>query len=67
MARLLGVAAWVLSSLMSSGCAYVTAVPSVHGRAFVVKASPFGSSMWNCDASHGWPVCYRTTKVPLAN
>ncbi|MCS6911690.1 MAG: hypothetical protein RMK29_01910 [Myxococcales bacterium] len=52
--------------LSESGCMYITAVRSVQGKAFVVKASPFGGSFWNCDATSGEPVCYRVTEVPLS-
>lgn len=52
--------------LATSGCMYITAVRSVQGKAFVVKASPFGGSFWNCDATSGEPVCYRVSEVPQA-
>ncbi len=50
--------------LCASGCVHVTAVPSVQGKAFVVKATPFGGSFWNCDATTGEPTCYRVQEVP---
>jgi len=48
------------SGVMASGCSYVTAVPSVAGRAFLVRS---GSDFWNCDATTGEPVCYQTKQV----
>ncbi|HMU40474.1 MAG TPA: hypothetical protein PKE31_15810 [Pseudomonadota bacterium] len=50
----------------SSGCVHVAAVPSVQGKAYVVKSSPFGGSFWNCDATTGEPTCYKVTEVPAA-
>ena len=52
--------------LSQSGCVYVTAVKSTQGKAYVVKATPFGSTLWNCDATSGEPTCYRVVEVPLA-
>ena len=52
--------------LSQSGCIYVTAVKSTQGKAYVVKGSPFGSTLWNCDATSGEPTCYRVVEVPLA-
>ncbi len=37
----------------------MTAVPSVQGRAYVVRG---GTEVWNCDATSGDPVCYQTKK-----
>jgi hypothetical protein len=47
------------------GCIYLTASPTVKGRAFVVRNEVAGSSFWNCDATSGEPTCYQTKKVPL--
>jgi len=48
----------------SSGCIGVAAVESVQGKAFVVKGSAFGTSLWNCDASGAQPTCYEVTAIP---
>ena len=52
-------------ALSASGCMHIVAVPSVQGKSFVVKTTPFGGSFWNCDAS-GEPTCFKVTEVPLA-
>ena len=52
--------------VQTTGCVYMAAVKSVQGKAYVVKATPFGSSLWNCDATSGDPVCYRVVEVPAA-
>ena len=52
--------------LVSSGCTYLTAVRSVQGKAYVVKASPMGGSFWNCDSTSGEPVCYQVSEVNQA-
>jgi hypothetical protein len=51
-------------ALWGTGCAYMTAVPSVQGRAYVAKMSITGSTFWNCDATTGAPVCYQVVKQP---
>jgi hypothetical protein len=53
-------------ALGANGCMYITAVPSVQGKAYVAKVTPFGGSMWNCDATAGDPTCYKVTEVPAA-
>jgi hypothetical protein len=53
-------------ALSASGCMHIVAVPSIQGKSFVVKTTPFGGSMWNCDATAGDPTCYKVTEVPLA-
>lgn len=53
-------------ALGASGCMYVTAVPSVQGKGFVVKTTPFGGSFWNCTATGAEPTCYKVVEVPLA-
>ncbi|HMY57686.1 MAG TPA: hypothetical protein PKI49_02530 [Pseudomonadota bacterium] len=53
-------------SLSSVGCIHVTAVPSVQGKAFVVKTTPFGGSFWNCDATSGEPTCYKVQEIPAS-
>jgi hypothetical protein len=53
-------------ALSASGCMHIMAVPSVQGKAFVVKTTPFGGSFWNCDASAGEPTCYKVNEIPAA-
>lgn len=54
-------------ALSASGCMHIVAVPSVQGKSFVIKTTPFGGSMWNCDASDANnPTCFKVTEVPLA-
>ncbi len=53
-------------ALGATGCLHITAVPSVQGKAFIVKATPFGGSFWNCEAAGAEPTCYKVTEVPLA-
>lgn len=60
---LLGLGMFMLGQ---TGCVYMTAVKSTQGKAYVVKATPFGSSLWNCDATSGEPTCYRVVEQPLA-
>ena len=52
----------LLGFLSSGGCTYLSATPSVQGRAFVVRNEYVSSSYWNCDATSGEPVCYQTRK-----
>jgi uncharacterized protein YceK len=59
MNKLVGLAVIAVSAVMVSGCAFMTATPSVQGRAYVVKS---GTEFWNCDATSGDPVCYQTKK-----
>jgi len=49
-------------ALGATGCVSVTAVQGQQGKAFVVKGNPFGSSMWNCEATGGKPKCYKVIK-----
>jgi len=49
-------------AVMTTGCAMRTAVISNENNAFVVKATPFGSSMWACKAEGGKPVCTKVTE-----
>ena len=51
-------------ALGSSGCVAATAVESVQGKAFVVKGTVFGTSLWNCDATGPQPVCYEVEQTP---
>ncbi|MBL8635289.1 MAG: hypothetical protein JNM40_18835 [Myxococcales bacterium] len=51
-------------AMTAAGCIHVTAVPSVQGKAFVVKTTPFGGSFWNCDATSGEPSCYKVQEIP---
>ncbi len=66
MLRVVFAGAALLLATTGTGCMYMTAVKSQQGKAFVVKASPFGGSFWNCDASSGEPVCYKVVEQPLA-
>jgi hypothetical protein len=52
-----------LLSVSSAGCMSVTAVRSVQGKAYVVRANGGGSAMWNCDASSGEPICYKVVET----
>lgn len=65
MLKLLTAGALGAMLLASTGCMYITAVKSVQGKAYVVKASPMGGSFWNCDATSGEPVCYQVSEVNL--
>lgn len=51
--------ALLYAALASTGCVETTATPAVHGRAFVVKGSIFGTSMYNCAVVNGDPQCWR--------
>ncbi|MFH1132851.1 MAG: hypothetical protein V1754_16070 [Pseudomonadota bacterium] len=46
----------------SVGCSYITVERGQQGKAWVVKSTPFGSTMWNCDASDGEPKCHKVSK-----
>lgn len=41
------------------GCAYVAVERGQQGKAWVTKGTPFGTTMWNCDASGGTPKCWK--------
>ena len=60
--------ALLLVAFVTAGCVHTVAVPSVAGKAFIVRAAPFGlgSRMWNCDATDGEPVCYETIQQDAA-
>ena len=58
MQRWLFVLGATVLSLASSGCVGQVATPAVHGKAYVVKGSWFGTTMYNCDASGGEPECW---------
>ena len=62
MKRLIGLGVVAMAAITFGGCAasYMTAVPSVQGRTYVIRN---GQEMWNCDATSGEPVCYQTKKV----
>jgi hypothetical protein len=61
--RILLVALALCAMIVSAtGCVYVTATRGQQGKAYVVKATPLGSSFWNCDASSGKPKCYKVIK-----
>jgi hypothetical protein len=59
MKKLLGLGLLAATAIIPSGCAFMTATPSVQGRAYVVRS---GTEFWNCDATSGEPVCYQTKK-----
>jgi hypothetical protein len=48
--------------VFAGGCSWSTAVRGQQGKAYVVKATPFGSTFWNCDATGGKPKCYKVIK-----
>jgi len=52
----------LLGLVVASGCTYTAAVQGQQGKGYVVKATPFGGTMWNCDASGGKPKCYKVIK-----
>jgi hypothetical protein len=47
---------------VAAGCTWSTAVRGQQGKAFVVKNSLFGSTIWNCDATGGKPKCFKVIK-----
>lgn len=52
----------LIALAFASGCAYTTAVRGQQGKTYVVKASPFGSTIWNCEVASGRPRCYQVVK-----
>ncbi len=48
--------------IMASGCTYWLAERGTQGKAWVTKATPFGSTFWNCEAAGGKPKCYKVIK-----
>jgi hypothetical protein len=46
-----------------AGCTYLSAAPSVGGKAYVIRNEYVSSSFWNCEAPGGEPVCYQTKKI----
>ena len=54
----------LLLGAVGTGCVYTTASESVQGRAWVMKNTPFGSSVWHCDASAGEPTCTQVSNAP---
>jgi len=52
----------LLGLMAASGCTHWMAVHGQQGKAYVVKVSPFGSTMWNCEATGGKPKCYKVIK-----
>ena len=56
---LLGLA---LMALLGTGCIGTTAAQSVNGKAFVVRGSFLGTSVYNCDATGPKPVCYEVVE-----
>ena len=53
------------AALMTTGCIGFTATPAVQGKAYVVDGSMFGSSMYNCEAKNGEPVCWQVEQVEI--
>jgi len=47
-----------LLGLLTSGCVTRTAYPAKQGKAWIVDGTVFGTSMYNCEAPNGKPVCY---------
>lgn len=62
MRMLLATLALCAFALGATGCVHVTATRGQQGKAYVVKATPFGATFWNCDASTGKPRCYKVIK-----
>jgi len=60
--RYLLIVSALLALIVSAGCIGMTAVRAQQGKAYVVKGSVFGTSMWNCEASGGKPKCYKVIK-----
>lgn len=54
-------------AIAATGCVATTATPAVHGRAYVIKGSIFGTSMYNCAANNGNPQCWRVTEQTRGN
>ncbi len=52
----------LLALIAASGCVYTAVERGQQGKAFVVKATPFGSTFWNCEAAGGKPKCYKVIK-----
>lgn len=52
-----------LIGALAPACTYLTAAPSVQGRAYVIRNEYTSSSYWNCDATSGTPTCYQTKKI----
>ncbi len=52
----------LLGMLVGTGCVYTTAVNGQQGKAYVVKNTPFGGTIWNCEATGGRPKCYQVVK-----
>lgn len=58
-------AAFALCGLMAgmAGCATHMAVEhGQQGKAYIVRDGAFSSTMWNCDATSGKPICYKVIK-----
>ena len=67
-------------ALSGSGCAgytfqRATAVQAQQGKAYIVQGPVGlaallgfgGSTLWNCDANNGDPVCYKVVQVPAGS
>ncbi len=55
----------VFAALALNGCIGVTATPAVQGKAYVVKGSIFGTTVYNCDATSGEPRCWEVKETEL--
>ncbi len=51
------------AALMTTGCIGATATPAVQGKAYIVEGNMFGTSMYNCEARNGEPVCWEVEQV----
>ncbi len=52
----------LLALIVSTGCIGYTLVRGQQGKAYVVKGSIFGTSVWNCEAAGPKPKCYKVIK-----
>lgn len=52
-------------SLPAVGCIGQVATPAVQGKAYVIKGSFFGTTVYNCDASGGEPECWAVKEEPV--
>jgi hypothetical protein len=65
MYRMYGLLLLTTLAMTASGCTtYSAAIKSHQGKAYLVKTQLSGSTLWNCDATSGEPVCYRVTEIP---
>lgn len=52
----------LLALIVTSGCTYAMKVQGTEGKAWLVKSTPFGTTLWNCEAAGGKPKCYKVIK-----